>query len=125
MAELSAPMQFLADAQTIPEISNRVLLAVERGGTVTADEVVRIAQAFGYSFTCEEFQQDVRRSLAERFAAGDMNVINVEEGAQPLESSCANGCLSYTINWHPFISGSPDASMAAVEGVDRHHAANA
>lgn len=122
MDQLSAPLQFLEDAQTIPKISARVLLAVERGGTVTAGEVLQIAQEFGYSFTPEEFQDEVRRSTAERFAAGDMNMINVEEAESLPESSCANGCLSYSVNWHPFILGSPNTSVGAVgAAVDRQH----
>ena len=122
MDQLSAPLQFLEDAQTIPKISARVLLAVERGGPVTADEVMQIAQEFGYSFTREAFQQEVRRSMAERFAVGDMNVINVEEAETLPESSYAHGCLSYSVNWHPFILGSPNTSVGAVgAAVDRQH----
>jgi|GEM_PF-1463359 len=98
----SQPLQFLEKAQKDPKLSARVQLAVERGGKVTAEEVLQIAQEFGFSFTRSEFERDVRRSMAERFAAGDESLADVtNQPRNALESSCAKGCLSLTKSWHP------------------------
>jgi hypothetical protein len=99
-SNLSAPLQFLAAAQSDPELSSRVLAAVERGNLVTEDEVLKIAQDFGYSFTRDEFQNEVLRSMSERFGPGVQRPIDVEPEGSP-ESSCSKGCLSWTHNWHP------------------------
>src|SRR5690242_14521122 len=104
MAKRSAPLQFLADAQTDPKLSVRVLAAVERGGKLTGEEIVQIAEEFGYSFTRREFERDVRRDMEERFKAGDESLADVagkKKPPGPPESSCAKGCLSYTKSWHP------------------------
>jgi hypothetical protein len=104
MPERSAPLQFLDDAQTDPKLSARVLAAVVRGGRLTGDEIVEIANEFGYSFTRREFERDVRRDMEARFAAGDESLADVagkKKPPGPPESSCAKGCLSYTKSWHP------------------------
>lgn len=100
MAE-SEPLRFLRDAQTDPELGARVLAAVERGGRLTADEVGRIAAESGYNFTRGEFEEDVKRSMRERFAAGDESLRGVVEAEGGPESGCGAGCLSWTHNWHP------------------------
>jgi Nif11 domain len=100
----SKSLEFLAKAQDDPQISARVLAAVERGNKVMAEEVLQIAQEFGYSFTRSEFEKDVRQSIAERFAAGDESLAAVAGKNKPKKSplsSCARGCLSYTVSWHP------------------------
>jgi hypothetical protein len=100
----SQPLEFLAKAQEDPKLSARVLAAVERGGKVTAEEVLQIAQEFGFSFTRSEFEKEVKRSYAERFAAGEKDLADVTGKRKPKgppESSCAKGCLSYTKSWHP------------------------
>lgn len=101
----SQPSEFLAKAQTDRKLSDQVLAAVERGGKVTADEVLKIAKKAGYSFTRSEFEKEVKRSYAERFAAGDKGLTDVAAKPRPRPrpplSSCARGCLSYTKSWHP------------------------
>ena len=47
----SKPLQFLAKAQKDRKLSDRVLAGVERGGKVTAEEVMQIAKEFGFKFT--------------------------------------------------------------------------
>jgi hypothetical protein len=97
----SKPLEFLAKAQKDRKLIARVLAAVEKGGKVTAAEVLRIARADGYSFTRQQFEKAVRHSIVERFAAGEVGlapVVNVEDAP---ESSCSKGCLSYTISYHP------------------------
>ena len=104
MQKKSKTLEFLSKAQRDRRISARVQAAVERGGKMTADEVLQIAKEFGYSITRSEFERDVKRSLAERFAAGDDSLVDVagaKKPTKPLESSCAKGCLSYTKSWHP------------------------
>ena len=102
----SKPLEFLAQAQKNPKLSARVLAAVERGGKVTAEEVLQIAREFGYKFTKGQFEQAVRRDIAERFKAGDPSLTvgatkKPTPKPKPPESSCAKGCLSYTVSWHP------------------------
>jgi nitrogen fixation uncharacterized protein len=100
----ASPIEFLRQAQKDPKLSARVLAAVERGGKVTADEVLEIAREFGYSFSRAEFEREVKRDMAERFKAGDESLADVAGRRRPPRpplSSCARGCLSYTKSWHP------------------------
>lgn len=81
-----------------------VQAALEKGAEVTAAEVLNIAKSKGFKFTRRQFEEAVRKSYAERFSAGDISVADVLTQAKrrrPPESSCAKGCLSYTVNWHP------------------------
>jgi Nif11 domain len=104
-----SPLDFLAKAQKDPKLSARVLAAVERGGRVTAEEVLEIAREFGYSFSRSEFERDVKRDITRRFNEGDESLAPVAELIRkrpkpkpgPLQSTCARGCLSYTVSWHP------------------------
>jgi hypothetical protein len=101
MKEQSKPLEFLVKSQRDPKLKVQVRNAVQKGGMVTAAEVMRIARAAGYSFTKEEFEQAVKASIAKRFAAGESGLATVINAADPPESSCAKGCLSYTTSWHP------------------------
>lgn len=104
-----SPLDFLAAAQKDPKLSARVLAAVERGGRVTAEEVLEIAQEFGYSFSRSQFEREVQRDITRRFNEGDESLADVaamirrkpKPKPKPPESSCARGCLSYTVSWHP------------------------
>jgi hypothetical protein len=101
-----SPIEFLTQAQKDPKLSARVLGAVERGGRVTAEEVLEIAQEFGYSFSRAEFEREVKRDMAERFKAGDeslADVVGKKKPTRPPQSSCARGCVSWTTNWHPTL----------------------
>lgn len=108
----SNPLEFLAKAEKDSKLNARILAAVERGGKVTADEILQIAREFGFLMTQKEFEKEVRRDMARRFAAGDASLIDMFEPSAgkkkppkpiplPPESSCAKGCLSYTKTWHP------------------------
>jgi hypothetical protein len=100
----SSPIDFLARAREDPTLSARVLAAVERGGRVTAEEVLEIAREFGYSFSRGDFEREVKRDMARRFKAGDETLADVagrKRPPRPPLSSCARGCLSWTKNWHP------------------------
>ena len=105
--EPSNPLDFLEKANEDPVVAKRVLAAVERGGKLMADEVMQIAEEFGYSFTKSEFQREVKRRFADRFAAAEGSLEGMAETVKkrprpkPPESSCAKGCLSYTVSWHP------------------------
>jgi hypothetical protein len=106
MADRSAPLAFLEQARTDRKLSERVLRAVERGGNVTAAEISEIAAEFGYTFTRAEFERDVRKAFADRIEAPESQTTRAlrrprRPRPKPPESSCAKGCLSYTINWHP------------------------
>mgnify|MGYP003584014079 CR=1 FL=1 len=98
---MSAPLEFLRKAQEDPKLSAAVFAAVEKGGMATASEVMRIAKEAGYSFTKEEFERAVRRSISKRFLAGESSLATVVSAQDTPESSCAKGCLSYTTSWHP------------------------
>jgi len=95
----SSPLDFLARAQEDTKLNARILAAVVKGNMVTADEIIQIAQEWGYLFTQYEFQEAIKRHFAEMFKKDE------EESGQPQESSpqssCAYGCLSYTKSWHP------------------------
>ena len=101
----SKPLEFLAQAQKNSKLSARVFAALEKGGLVTAQEVMAIAKEAGFSFTRAEFERDIKRSYAERFSAGEFSLIAVlarpKKPKLPPESSCAKGCLSWTVNYHP------------------------
>jgi hypothetical protein len=100
----SDPLEFLKKTQNDPELSLRILQAIEKGNMSTAKEVMAIAKEQGFSFDRDEFEQAVRKDIAERFAAGDKtltNVVDKKRVSESPESSCAKGCLSYTISWHP------------------------
>ena len=104
MKSYSKPMDFLGKARKDKKLSARILAAVERGGNVTAGEVLEIAKEFGYSFTKKEFQKAVQLDIARRFAAGEIELANIagkRRAFESPESSCAKGCLSYTVSWHP------------------------
>jgi predicted ribosomally synthesized peptide with nif11-like leader len=101
MKKRSKPLEFLEKAQKDPKLSARVEAAVERGGKLIGEEVLQIAKEFGFSFTRNEFEKEVRRNMAERFAAGEAGLADMARARKPLESSCAKGCLSYTKSWHP------------------------
>ena len=103
MKKQSGPKAFLAQAQKDPDLSSRILAAVEKGGNVTAEAVLQIAKKSGFSFTREEFERAVKRNYAERFAAGEKDLADMlaKTKPKPPESSCAKGCLSYTKSWHP------------------------
>ena len=94
-------LEFLKKSQVDRDLSQQVSAAVQKGGLVTAEEVMEIAKKAGYSFTRSEFETAVRGSIEERFKAGEQGLASMVKVKQPLESSCAKGCLSYTTNWHP------------------------
>lgn len=101
----SQPLEFLKKAEEDPKLGARVLAAVERGGQLTAAEILQIAEEFGYKFNRNEFEKEVKRAFAARFAAVQ-DALDTLEAAKPRRprpplSSCARGCLSYTISWHP------------------------
>ena len=62
-------LEFLKHSQSNRELSKQILAAIEKGGLVTAQEVMRIAKKAGYSFSREEFEVTVRNSIVERFRA--------------------------------------------------------
>jgi predicted ribosomally synthesized peptide with nif11-like leader len=101
MAYQSDPLEFLKTAQKDPKLNARVRAAAENGGKTTAKEVLKIAQEAGYSFTGEEFETAVRADMARRFAAGDVTLRRMVNDAEPLSSSCAKGCLSWSISYCP------------------------
>lgn len=99
-----SPLDFLAAAQSDPEVGKRVLAAVERGYMVSAEEVLQIAEEFGYSFSRVEFERAVKADLVSRLQAGEAGldaVVGAKKPKRPPLSSCAKGCLSYTVSWHP------------------------
>jgi hypothetical protein len=102
MKKSSDPIAFLAKAQEDEKLSHRLIAAIERGGQVTASEVLDIANEFGYSFTRAEFEQAVKRDYLKRFAAGDASLADVARPKpKPPNSSCAKGCLSWTKSYCP------------------------
>jgi hypothetical protein len=94
-------LEFLKHSQIDRDLSKQVLAAVQKGGLVTAEEVMRVAEKAGYSFTRAEFEAAVRSTIVERFRAGEHGLASVVNVNDPPESSCAKGCLSYTTSWHP------------------------
>ncbi len=98
----SKTVEFLTRAQKDRKLGARVLAAIERGGKLTAEEVLQIAKEFGYSLTRAQFEKEARRDLERRFAAGERELaVVLGRKKRPPESSCAKGCLSWTVNYHP------------------------
>jgi len=97
----SGPLEFLATSQKDPKLAASILAAIEKGGMVTAREVMQVAKEAGYSFTREEFESAVHESIRKRFAAGQQGLAALVNADDPPESSCAKGCLSYTQSWCP------------------------
>lgn len=102
----SKTVEFLAKAEKDPKLGQRVFAAVERGGRVTAEEVLEIAKEFGFSLTRAQFEKEALRDIERRFAAGEQDLAvplgkKKKPKPKPPESSCAKGCLSWTVNWHP------------------------
>lgn len=101
-----SPTDFLSAATKDARLTKRVHAAVERGNRVTAEEVLQIAEEFGYSFTRAEFERAVLGDMRKRFEAGDdtLNAVFAKKPKptpKPPMSSCAKGCVSWTVNWCP------------------------
>jgi len=80
--------------------------AVVRGNRVMAEDVLEITREFGYTFTRAEFERAVKQDIVRRFNEGDKSLADVaamikKKKPNPVPSSCADGCLSYTKSWHP------------------------
>ena len=102
----SKPLQFLEKAETDPKLSARVIKAIERGGKVTAEEVVQIANEFGFSFTQKEFEKEVERNIGERFGGGEEELARAAKPKpvpKPPLSTCARKCLSWSKTYCPRI----------------------
>lgn len=99
----NSPIEFLEYARTNAKTSALVQAAIEKGAAITTAQLLRIAKAAGFKFTPQQFERAVKKSHAERFAAGDTSLADVVKKVKPRPplSSCARGCLSYTKNWHP------------------------
>ena len=99
----SNPLEFLTKAQKDQKLSARILAAVERGNLVTAEEVLQIAREFGFSFSRQQFEKAVKKAIAERFRGKNLSEAQAKPKPKPKppKSSCALGCLSYTVSWHP------------------------
>ena len=109
MPKESTALRFLQDAESDPVLSARVLRALERGGRVTAEEIMEIAKEFGYSFSRTQFESDVRNSFKDRLAPGEQIITELarkkgKPKPKPPDSSCAKGCVSWTTNYHPVIT---------------------
>jgi Nif11 domain len=102
-APKAGPLEFLKHAQSDARTSAKVQAAIEKGARLTAAQVLKIAKTAGFKFTREQFERAVRRSYAQRFAAGDKSLADMVQRVRPRPplSSCARGCLSYTKSWHP------------------------
>jgi hypothetical protein len=99
----SDPLEFLKQAQKNKKLSARVLAAVERGNLVTAEEVLQIAGEFGFSFSRQQFEKAVKKDIAERFKGKNLSEAQAKpkKPRRPPRSSCARGCLSWTISFCP------------------------
>jgi len=109
MAKKNDVTDFLQQSQNNRKLAGQILKAIEKGGLVTAKEVMKIAEEAGYSFSREDFEVTVRNAIVERFRAGELGLASTVNANDPPESSCAKGCLSYTVSWHPdaIIGGPP------------------
>ena len=98
----SQPLEFLKKAEKDRKLSARVTAALERGGKVTAEEILQIAEEFGYTFTKREFEREVKRAFAARYAA-IREAIGPPPGAAttPPDSACSKGCVSWSTNYCP------------------------
>lgn len=101
MSKRSQVQDFLEHSQIDRKLSDKVLKAISKGGMVTAEAVMKIAEDAGYSFSREEFEREVRASIVARYKAGEFGLASTVNANDPPESSCAKGCLSYTTSWHP------------------------
>ncbi|HEV2817402.1 MAG TPA: Nif11-like leader peptide family natural product precursor [Allosphingosinicella sp.] len=93
-------LEFIKHAQQDKKLNKRMIAAIEKGGRVTAKEVLAIAKSAGFSFTKDEFEAAVRTSIISRFAAGDHGFATRVSAEAP-DSSCAKGCLSWSISYCP------------------------
>jgi predicted ribosomally synthesized peptide with nif11-like leader len=100
MHKQSSPSQFLTRAETDPQLSARVAEAIEHGGNVTMDAVLRIADEAGFSFTREEFQEASKRRMEQRFSVGEVSAELSSKKRAPM-SACSRGFLSWTISYCP------------------------
>ncbi len=105
MSQQSPSLEFLGKAQTDPKINAGVAAAMAKGAKVTMEHVLQLAREAGFSFTDQEFREAVKRSLKERFTAGETRLADVVNAASGPESACSYGCLSYTYSWHPMRKG--------------------
>lgn len=99
------PLDFLKTSLEDESLGEKIHKAIERGGMLTAKAVMEIAACEGYSFSREEFQEAVLRQYREKFEAGDASFevfFGPNAAANPPESSCQKGCISWTYNnYHP------------------------
>ena len=102
------PLDFLKASLEDKALGGKVHAAIERGGMLTAKEVMEIAKREGYSFSKEEFQEAVLRQYREKFEAGDASFevfFGPNAPADAPESSCQKGCISWTYNnYHPSLT---------------------
>jgi hypothetical protein len=102
MDKSSSPLEFLQAAETDSKLGQRVLKAVERGGRTTAEEVMEIAAEFGYTFSRREFEAAARSASEAKFSERSAALKpKPKPKPKPPESSCAKGCLSYSVNYCP------------------------
>ena len=100
-----SPLDFIKTSLEDQALGRKIHEAIERGGMLTANAVMEIAAREGYSFSREEFQEAVLQQYREKFEAGDTSFevfFGPNAAADPPESSCQKGCISWTYNnYHP------------------------
>ena len=106
MAERADVMEFLAKSKTDAKLGEKILKVFEAQGIESANQIMKIAHDEGFAFSQVEFEAGVRESIAATFSGGKQADETPEGGVErarprPPMSTCARGCLSYTVNWHP------------------------
>jgi hypothetical protein len=72
--------------------------SVKAGSRVTFDRILDVASKAGYKFSEEDLRAVLKEKLKNRVSAGDFDLGRFASSNAP-ESSCASGCLSWTITY--------------------------
>ncbi|HEX4412963.1 MAG TPA: Nif11-like leader peptide family natural product precursor [Lacipirellulaceae bacterium] len=65
--------QFLAKAETAPDLQKRLKAIPKGGGQWTIAEIVKIAATAGFQFTPQDYEDAVNEVLTAKHAAGELN----------------------------------------------------
>jgi Nif11 domain len=103
MASGSQVSDFMKRAKTDQKLIDKIFHVLEKHGKAQAEEILSLAREEGFSFTTAEFEETMLSDMNQQFSAAKETA--AQPAAKPVPkppmSSCARGCLSWTVNYCP------------------------